>query len=86
MPSFHDQASNGQGNSMWIFGRLPESIGGSLPGVHYIREVADADALVTTLVKFLQTKLSLIKVMRCCCSPIYCTCMHIVVMCHVCIL
>jgi monodehydroascorbate reductase (NADH) len=36
---------------MWIFGRLPESIGGSLPGVHYIREVADADALVTTLSK-----------------------------------
>jgi monodehydroascorbate reductase (NADH) len=31
--------------------KLPESIGGSLPGVHYIREVADADALVTTLSK-----------------------------------
>jgi hypothetical protein len=68
---------------MWTFGRLPESIGGSLPGVHYIREVADADALVTSLVKFLQTELSLIEVMRCCCSPIYSSCMHIVVMCHV---
>jgi hypothetical protein len=35
------------------------------------------------LVKFLQTELSLIEVMRCCCSPIYSSCMHIVVMCHV---
>lgn len=31
--------------------RLPEKIGGSLPGVHYIRDVADADALITSLGK-----------------------------------
>lgn len=29
--------------------RLPEKIGGKLPGVHYIRDVADADALVSSL-------------------------------------
>ncbi|XP_024529636.1 monodehydroascorbate reductase 5, chlorplastic [Selaginella moellendorffii] len=29
--------------------RLPEKIGGNLPGVHYIREVADADSLVASL-------------------------------------
>jgi hypothetical protein len=38
------------------------------------------------LVKFLQTKLSLIEVMRRCCSPTYCSCTHVVVMCDVCIL
>ncbi|XP_048320429.2 monodehydroascorbate reductase, chloroplastic/mitochondrial isoform X1 [Ziziphus jujuba] len=31
--------------------RFPEKIGGNLPGVHYIREVADADALVSSLEK-----------------------------------
>ncbi|WOL13696.1 monodehydroascorbate reductase 5, mitochondrial [Canna indica] len=31
--------------------RLPENIGGFLPGVHYIRDVADADSLVSSLVK-----------------------------------
>jgi hypothetical protein len=30
--------------------RLPEKIGGNLPGVHYIRDVADADSLVSSLV------------------------------------
>jgi monodehydroascorbate reductase (NADH) len=30
--------------------RLPEKIGGKLPGVHYIRDVADADSLVSSLV------------------------------------
>lgn len=30
--------------------RFPDSIGGSLPGVHYIRNVADADSLVSALV------------------------------------
>lgn len=30
--------------------RLPEKIGGDLPGVHYIRDVADADSLVSSLV------------------------------------
>ncbi|XP_072978098.1 monodehydroascorbate reductase 5, chlorplastic [Typha angustifolia] len=29
--------------------RFPEKIGGSLPGVHYIRNVADADSLVSSL-------------------------------------
>lgn len=29
--------------------RFPEKIGGHLPGVHYIRDVADADALVSSL-------------------------------------
>ncbi|XP_057733701.1 monodehydroascorbate reductase, chloroplastic/mitochondrial-like isoform X1 [Arachis stenosperma] len=31
--------------------RFPEKIGGNLPGVHYIREVADADALISSLGK-----------------------------------
>ncbi|XP_050123006.1 monodehydroascorbate reductase, chloroplastic/mitochondrial isoform X2 [Malus sylvestris] len=31
--------------------RFPEKIGGNLPGVHYIRDVADADALVSSLEK-----------------------------------
>eukprot|EP01018_Ginkgo_biloba_P018465 Gb_25157 [translate_table: standard] len=30
--------------------RLPASIGGSLPGVYYIRDIADADLLVSSLV------------------------------------
>lgn len=30
--------------------RFPEKIGGDLPGVHYIRDVADADNLVSSLV------------------------------------
>lgn len=34
----------------YSFFRLPEKIGGNLPGVHYIRDVADADALVSSLV------------------------------------
>lgn len=29
--------------------RLPDSIGGNLPGVHYIRDVADADLLVSSM-------------------------------------
>lgn len=29
--------------------RFPEKIGGSLPGVHYIRDVADADSLIESL-------------------------------------
>ncbi|OAY78813.1 Monodehydroascorbate reductase, chloroplastic [Ananas comosus] len=29
--------------------RFPEKIGGNLPGVHYIRDVADADSLVSSL-------------------------------------
>ncbi|ONI07204.1 hypothetical protein PRUPE_5G106000 [Prunus persica] len=32
--------------------RLPEKIGGNLPGVHYIRDVADADALISSLIVF----------------------------------
>nr|ACF22775.1 monodehydroascorbate reductase [Brachypodium distachyon] len=32
--------------------RLPEKIGGNLPGVHYIRDVADADSLVSSLIIF----------------------------------
>lgn len=31
--------------------RLPEKIGGNLPGVHYIRDVADADSLISSLEK-----------------------------------
>ncbi|KAK2984577.1 hypothetical protein RJ640_018955 [Escallonia rubra] len=31
--------------------RFPEKIGGNLPGVHYIRDVADADSLVASLEK-----------------------------------
>ncbi|KAK9276671.1 hypothetical protein L1049_006207 [Liquidambar formosana] len=31
--------------------RFPEKIGGNLPGVHYIRDVADADSLVSSLAK-----------------------------------
>ncbi|KAK4365419.1 hypothetical protein RND71_016777 [Anisodus tanguticus] len=31
--------------------RFPEKIGGSLPGVHYIRNVADADSLISSLGK-----------------------------------
>eukprot|EP00252_Welwitschia_mirabilis_P015506 TRINITY_DN340_c0_g1_i1.p1 TRINITY_DN340_c0_g1~~TRINITY_DN340_c0_g1_i1.p1 ORF type:complete len:523 (+),score=110.07 TRINITY_DN340_c0_g1_i1:123-1691(+) len=31
--------------------RLPNSIGGNLPGVHYIRDVADADLLVSSMEK-----------------------------------
>ncbi|KAJ9173654.1 hypothetical protein P3X46_016769 [Hevea brasiliensis] len=31
--------------------RFPEKIGGNLPGVHYIRDVADADALISSLEK-----------------------------------
>lgn len=34
-----------------LFSRLPEKIGGKLPGVHYIRDVADADSLVSSLVR-----------------------------------
>ena len=33
-----------------VFFRLPEKIGGNLPGVHYIRDVSDADSLVSSLV------------------------------------
>ncbi|KAG6791670.1 hypothetical protein POTOM_000800 [Populus tomentosa] len=29
--------------------RFPEKIGGNLPGVHYIRDVADADSLISSL-------------------------------------
>uniref|UniRef100_A0A2P2L8B8 FAD/NAD(P)-binding domain-containing protein n=1 Tax=Rhizophora mucronata TaxID=61149 RepID=A0A2P2L8B8_RHIMU len=31
--------------------RFPEKIGGNLPGVHYIRDVADADSLISSLDK-----------------------------------
>ncbi|KAL5551838.1 hypothetical protein UlMin_002014 [Ulmus minor] len=31
--------------------RFPEKIGGNMPGVHYIRDVADADSLVSSLEK-----------------------------------
>ncbi|KAJ8768496.1 hypothetical protein K2173_022588 [Erythroxylum novogranatense] len=31
--------------------RLPEKVGGNLPGVHYIRDVADADSLILSLEK-----------------------------------
>ncbi|XP_057967041.1 monodehydroascorbate reductase, chloroplastic/mitochondrial [Malania oleifera] len=31
--------------------RLPEKIGGDVPGVHYIRDVADADSLISSLKK-----------------------------------
>ncbi|XP_060206951.1 monodehydroascorbate reductase, chloroplastic/mitochondrial [Lycium barbarum] len=31
--------------------RFPEKIGGNLPGVHYIRDVADADSLISSLGK-----------------------------------
>lgn len=31
--------------------RFPEKIGGNMPGVHYIRDVADADSLVSSLAK-----------------------------------
>ncbi|KAM7274879.1 hypothetical protein ACFE04_016745 [Oxalis oulophora] len=31
--------------------RFPDKIGGNLPGVHYIRDVADADSLVSSLAK-----------------------------------
>ena len=34
----------------FFLSRLPEKIGGKLPGVHYIRDVADADSLVSSLV------------------------------------
>ncbi|KAL2902644.1 Monodehydroascorbate reductase chloroplastic/mitochondrial [Bienertia sinuspersici] len=32
--------------------RFPEKIGGELPGVHYIRDVADADSLIESLVVY----------------------------------
>ena len=32
--------------------RFPDKIGGNLPGVHYIRDVADADLLISSLVIF----------------------------------
>ncbi|GKV23165.1 hypothetical protein SLEP1_g32930 [Rubroshorea leprosula] len=31
--------------------RFPEKIGGNLPGVHYIRDIADADSLISSLEK-----------------------------------
>lgn len=31
--------------------RFPDKIGGNLPGVHYVRDVADADALISSLEK-----------------------------------
>lgn len=31
--------------------RFPEKIGGNLPGVHYVRDVADADSLISSLEK-----------------------------------
>ncbi|XP_050946680.1 monodehydroascorbate reductase 5, chlorplastic-like isoform X1 [Cucumis melo] len=31
--------------------RFPDKIGGGLPGVHYIRDVADADSLISSLEK-----------------------------------
>lgn len=34
-----------------VSARFPEKIGGNLPGVHYIRDVADADSLVSSLQK-----------------------------------
>lgn len=30
--------------------RFPDKIGGNMPGVHYIRDVADADGLIASLV------------------------------------
>lgn len=38
--------------------RFPEKIGGNLAGVHYIRDVADADFLVSSLVTLLPLILS----------------------------
>jgi monodehydroascorbate reductase (NADH) len=43
----------GAGNSIHLLCcvvRFPDKIGGNLSGVHYIRDVADADALVSSLV------------------------------------
>ena len=37
-------------NLYYLAFRFPEKIGGNLPGVHYIRDVADADSLVSSLV------------------------------------
>lgn len=41
--------------SWHVYFRFPDKIGGNLPGVHYIRDVADADSLISSLVlqKFL---------------------------------
>lgn len=33
--------------------RFPEKIGGNLSGVHYIRDVSDADSLISSLVSSL---------------------------------
>ena len=35
---------------MYFDFRFPEKIGGNLPGVHYIRDVADADSLIESFV------------------------------------
>lgn len=37
-------------NTFLLGFRFPEKIGGNLPGVHYIRDVADADSLISSLV------------------------------------
>lgn len=37
--------------------RFPEKIGGNLPGVHYIRDVADADSLISSLVTTMKLSL-----------------------------
>lgn len=39
--------------------RFPEKIGGNLPGVHYIRDVADANALIQSLVNFCNVSVAL---------------------------
>lgn len=43
-------SSKGAFLTFFFFSRFPEKIGGNIPGVHYIRDVADADLLVSSLV------------------------------------
>ncbi|PQM41828.1 monodehydroascorbate reductase 5 mitochondrial [Prunus yedoensis var. nudiflora] len=49
LPGFHTCV--GSGGERQTPDWLPEKIGGNLPGVHYIRDVADADALISSLEK-----------------------------------
>ncbi|XP_077245471.1 monodehydroascorbate reductase 6 isoform X2 [Tasmannia lanceolata] len=43
---YFDQVGKLSSATVWKF---PEKIGGNLPGVHYIRDVADADSLISSL-------------------------------------
>lgn len=50
--SFKVTHTNGSSKAAFlvIFFRFPDNIGGNLSGVHYVRDVADADSLISSLV------------------------------------